>query len=131
MKTFVDVKGYLTNMGFAFTQEVPEDELVVVDDETKGIRNLVIDCESPLLILEQLIFEFQNGDNASTYKRLLQINRSLLHGAFVLDESGKKVLFRHTLQLENLDSNELEGSINALRLAMAENADELIRFSKS
>ena len=65
------------------------------------------------------------------FKRLLQINRTVVHGAFVLDENGKNVIFRDTLQLENLDKNELEGSINSLSLALAEYANELISFSKS
>jgi len=65
------------------------------------------------------------------FKRLLQMNRTLVHGAFVLDEEGTKVIFRDTLQLENLDKNELEGSINALSIALAEYAGELIEFSKS
>jgi hypothetical protein len=65
------------------------------------------------------------------FKRLLQMNRTLVHGAFVLDEEGKKVIFRDTLQLENLDKNELESSINALSIALAEYAGELIEFSKS
>lgn len=131
MTTFAEVKDYLGNLGYAIKQEIAEEEIVIIDDEGNGIRNLVIDCESPLIIFEQLILELKNGASADVYKRLLQMNRDLLHGAFVLDESGNKVLFRDTLQLENLDPNELEGSINALRLAMVENADELIRFSKS
>jgi hypothetical protein len=65
------------------------------------------------------------------FKRLLQMNRTLVHGAFVLDEEGAKVIFRDTLQLENLDKNELEGSINALSIALAEYAGELIEFSKT
>ena len=48
-----------------------------------------------------------------------------------MDEEGKKVIFRDTLQLENLDKNELEGSINALSIALAEYAGELIEFNKS
>ena len=64
------------------------------------------------------------------FQRLLQMNRTLVHGAFVVDEDGKMVLFRDTLRLENLDLNELEGSIEALSLALAENANELLAFSK-
>jgi hypothetical protein len=59
------------------------------------------------------------------------MKRTLVHGAFVLDEEGIKVIFRDTLQLENLDKNELEGSITALSIALAEYAGELIEFSKS
>ena len=64
------------------------------------------------------------------FQRLLQMNRTLVHGAFVLDEECTVVLFRDTLRIENLDLNELEGSIEALSLALAENANELLDFSK-
>ena len=39
--------------------------------------------------------------------------------------------FRDTLQLQNLDLNELDATINALALALATYADELIEFAKS
>ena len=63
------------------------------------------------------------------YRRLLQMNRSLVHGAFVLDEDAKYVFFRDTLQMENLDLNELEGTIQALSLALAENGAELLEYT--
>ena len=124
------VKGYLNELGFSISIENAADEIVVIDDEDKGIKNLIIDCEDPILILEQAIMEVPK-EAEKFFKRLLQLNRTLVHGAFVLDETGKKVLFRDTLELENIDLNELEGSINALSLALAENANELILFNKS
>ncbi|MDP6625215.1 MAG: YbjN domain-containing protein [Nitrospinota bacterium] len=124
------VKNYLFELGFSVSSENSNEELVVIDDEEKGIKNLIIDCEDPILVIEQIIMEV-SGKADDFFKRLLQINRTLVHGAFVLDEEGKNVIFRDTLQLENLDKNELEGSINSLSLALAENADELISFSKS
>ncbi|MBN1961168.1 MAG: YbjN domain-containing protein [Deltaproteobacteria bacterium] len=128
MSALEKVKGYLAELGYAITSENTAEEIVVIDDESQGIKNLIIDCEAPILILEQHIFNLKNAD-AAVYKRLLQINRTLVHGAFVLDDSGERVLFRDTLQLANLDLNELEGSINALSLAMAEHAQELIKFA--
>ncbi len=130
MNHFKKVKGYLNELGFACVSEDSEDEIVVIEDEGQGIKNLVIDCEDPILILEQFIFELKGEPSGSTYKRLLQMNRDLVHGAFAIDDSGSKVIFRDTLQLENLDLNELEGSINALSVAMAENSDELIKFAR-
>ena len=122
------VKEYLLNLDLKIVSEDEAEELFVVSDEENGITNLVIDCEAPIVILEQLIMETPNkpGD---FLKRLLQINRTLVHGAFVLDEEGTRVFFRDTLQLENLDQNELEGSIDALSLALAENGMELLEFS--
>ena len=130
MSNFEKVKGYLSDIGLSISREEVEEQLVVVDDEAHGLKNLVIDCEAPILILEQFILTL-NNTNEGVFKRLLQMNRGLVHGAFVLDDSGERVLFRDTLQLENLDLNELEGSINALSLALAENAAELIKFGNA
>ncbi len=127
MSNFETVKGYLLEMGFSFEVENSEEELVVVNDPDRGIQNLVIDCEDPIVILEQVILVLEN-DSLETYKRILQINRSLVHGAFCLNEEGNVLLFRDTLQLANLDLNELEGSIDALSLAVAENGTELLSF---
>jgi hypothetical protein len=124
------VKGYLQELEFSISSEDVAEELVVIDDEENGIKNLIIDCEDPVLVLEQVIMDVpQKTDDF--FKRLLQMNRTLVHGAFVLDEEGKNVIFRDTLQLEDLDKNELEGSINALSIALAEYAGELIEFNKS
>ncbi len=124
------VKDYLDELELSISSEDEAEELVVIDDEEKGIKNLIIDCEDPVLVLEQVIMDVPQNTEGF-YKRLLQMNRTLVHGAFVLDEDGKKVIFRDTLQLENLDKNELEGSITALSIALAEYAGELIEFSKS
>ncbi|MFQ5449489.1 MAG: YbjN domain-containing protein [Nitrospinaceae bacterium] len=130
MSNFEKVKDYLLEMGFSIDHEDSGEELVVVNDEERGIHHLVLDCEDPILILEQVIMPLPEG-SAEVYKRLLEINRTLVHGAFALDEEGGTLIFRDTLQLENLDRNELEGSIDALSLAMAEHGGELLSFSRS
>ena len=129
MVDFEKVKDFLLDMGFVMSQEDPQEELIVIDDEERGIKNLVIDCESPILILEQVIMPMPQ-DSPDFCKRLLQMNRTLVHGAFVLDDEGTTLLFRDTLQLENLDRNELEGSIDALSLALAEYGSELVSFAR-
>lgn len=123
------VKNYLFELGYKIISEDAENELVVITDEAKGIKDLIIDCEAPILIFEQHIFDLKK-DDPSILKKLLQWNREVVHGAFVLDDSGQKVLFRDTLQLENLDLNELEASIDSLSLAMAEYSGDIIKFAK-
>ena len=88
-----------------------------------------MDCEYPILVIEQYIFSLANT-TSENYRLLLQKNREIVHGAFVVDESGKRVLFRDTLQLENLDLNELEGSLNSLKLLIAEYSGELLSMMK-
>lgn len=126
---FKMVKSYIYELGYDISSENTDDEIVVIDNESKGIKSLIFDCEDPILIIEQFILKLKR-DNKDIYKKLLQMNRNIVHGAFVLDEEGTNVIFRDTLQIENLDLNELEGTINSLSLALAENASSLIEFSK-
>ena len=48
------------------------------------------------------------------------MNRTLVHGAFVLDEAGKSILLHDTLALAHVDVNEVQGTIDAFSLALAE-----------
>lgn len=122
------VRDYVLELGLAIESEIPEEEILIVNDEERAISHLVIDCEDTILVLEQLIVQLPSTVDTSVYKRLLQINRTLIFGAFVLNEEGNTLVYRNTLALENLDLNELEGTLNALTLALAENGEELLTF---
>ena len=125
---FEPVKEYIVDLGFTIDEEIADEEIIVINDEDRGIHQLVIDCEDDLLVLEQLILKFPGEVTAAVYRRLLQMNRSFVFGAFVLNEEGDTLLYRNTLALDNLDLNELDTTINALSLGLAENGDELLRF---
>ena len=127
---FEKVKSFVLDLDLSITYQNAEEEVLVIEDEAAGISNLVIACADPILIMEEYLFELKNSQ-ADVLKNLLQKNRDIVHGAFALDDTGTRVIFRDTLQLENLDINELEGSINSLGLLLSEYSNELIQFSKS
>ncbi|MCS7017490.1 MAG: YbjN domain-containing protein [Cytophagales bacterium] len=129
MTHFEKVKHYLQELGYDIAREDVIDQIYVINAPEDGIQNLVVDCNEPILVLEQYLFDIDSSD-AKVLKSLLQKNREIVHGAFVLDDTGKRLLFRDTLQLENLDLNEIEASINSLKLLMAEYADEMLEFAK-
>lgn len=124
------LKAFLSDLDIAIIDEDPEEDLLIVDDQDSGVTNLILDCEDPILIVEQVIMPVPAGAGVDFYRRLLQMNATLVHGAFLLDEEAGHVFYRDTLQLENLDKNELEASIRALALALAEHGDELLEMSK-
>jgi hypothetical protein len=128
MSDFDTVKQYLLDLNLSIVDEDPGEGLVVVEDEERGLKNLVVDCEDTILIFEQMIMPVPSNPG-DMYQRLLKMNRNVVHGAFALDEDGQMVLYRDTLQLANLDVNEVQGTIEALSLALAEFGDELIAFS--
>jgi len=104
-------------------------EMIVVTNEEKGVYQMVLDCEYPILVIEQLIYEIKNPSR-ELFLALLKMNRNLIHGAFVVDDREKQVIFRDTLQLANFDFNELEGTINALTLGLAEYSARLLQLNQ-
>jgi hypothetical protein len=129
MSYFDTVKQYLLDLQLSIVSADPAEGIVVVEDEDRGLKNLVVDCEEPILVFEQIIMPVPSNPG-DMFRRLLQMNRCIVQGAFALDEEGKRVLYRNTLQLANLDANEVEGTIEALSLTLAEFASELIAFHK-
>jgi hypothetical protein len=123
------IKNYLMQLDFNIVFENLEDGILMINKENEGIKNLILGIAPPILIMEQHIFNIKNK-NEEVFKSLLQKNRDIIHGAFVLDETGQKVIFRDTLQIENLDLNELEASLNSLSLLLSEYSEQIINFSK-
>lgn len=126
---FDKVKNYIYELGYKIDEECEKEELLIINEESKGIKNLIIDCEDPIIVIEQFIFELKKP-TVEILQRLMQINRELVHGAFVLDEDKNKIIFRDTLRLSTLDIEELQASIDSLSMAMAEYSTEIIKFAK-
>lgn len=127
---FDTIKNYLIELNYNISHEDVEDGIIMIQNQSEGINNMILGIADPILIIEQYIFKI-NTPNQDILKQLLQKNRDIVHGAFVLDETGEKVIFRDTLQVENLDLNELEASINSLSLLLSEFSENIIAFSKS
>ena len=126
---FAKVKNFLLELEYNIITEDKEDGVFIIEHEAEGINNMVLVIADPILIIEQHLVELKR-DEKEIYKNLLMKNRDVIHGALVLDETGKKVIYRDTLQLENLDLNEIEASIDSLSLLLSEYSDEIIDFSK-
>ena len=111
---FDKVKNYLLDLEYSIIKEDAENEIFVISKETEGIKNMVLVCADPILVLEQPMFELKNI-TVEVLEALLKKNR---------------VIFRDTLELENLDLNELEGSLNSLTVLLSEYGGKLVEFAK-
>ncbi|MBQ0736294.1 YbjN domain-containing protein [Aquimarina celericrescens] len=123
------VKDYLLQLHYDITHENDREGIFMISKASKGIKNLILGVSPPILIMEQYICNIKNKSE-TVYRNLLQKNRDILHGAFVLDETGEKVIFRDTLQIANLDLNELEGSLNSIGILLEEYSEQIINFSR-
>ncbi|WP_158857229.1 type III secretion system chaperone family protein [Lunatibacter salilacus] len=125
---FKKVRDFVMELGYGLLYENTSDNLLVIDNEEMGVKNMVIGVATPIVIIEQYLFDVT--DDPDIFRHLLIKNRDIVHGAFVLDEKGEKVIFRNTLQVETLDLKELEGTINSLGLLLSEYSNEILSFSK-
>ncbi len=126
MATFEEVKKMVLDLGLEIKEEIPEEEMIIVEDEERGIKNMVLDCEEDMLIIEQPIGRVSEKH----YRWFLERNRELPFGAFALDEEDNVILFRQTLRLDTLDYEELESSISSIELFFAERGEELLKILK-
>jgi len=126
---FKKVRNFLFELEMTIVSEDSVNQIFVVQKEDDGVMNMVIALADPVLILEQKLFEIKN-ESIDLYKHLLMKNRDIIHGAMVLDEEGKTLLYRDTLELENLDLNELEASIEALSLLLSEFGQDILKYAK-
>jgi hypothetical protein len=126
LPNFQELKRMILDLGLTIKEEIPEEEMLIVEDEDRGIKNMVLDCEGVILVIEQPIGRVKE----SYYRWFLEKNRELPFGAFALDKENDLVVFRQTLRLDTLDMEELESTINSLELFLAEHGDELIKILK-
>ncbi|MFD1771895.1 YbjN domain-containing protein [Sphingobacterium suaedae] len=127
---FHKVEKYIEHSGFTIRKKSEQEGFFLIESDADGIRNLIIGVAPPILIFEQYLFTVDQ-DNLQTFKALLMKNRDIVHGGFALTEDGKKVIFRYTLQVHNLDQNEFEAAVNSLSLLLSEYYEQLLHFSKT
>ena len=127
---YATIRGFLENLQLEIKRENQKEGIFIVSNESEGIFHLIICVAYPIVIFEQFIFEIKEDGN-HVYKSLLQKNRDIIHGAFVLDDSGRKVIFRDSLQVENLSQNEFEATLNSLSVLLSEYSEQIINFSKN
>ncbi|MFP4475116.1 MAG: YbjN domain-containing protein [Desulfatibacillaceae bacterium] len=128
---FEVVKKHLEDLALGIAGENEERELLLVRDEATGILNMVVDCSSDVIVLEQFITVVPETGRDRLFERLLQLNRELSHGAFAVDADTARVLFRDTHLFGRLHENHIEASLRSLEKALADNGAELAALSTS
>ncbi len=129
MNHFETIEDFALRLNCKIVYKSEEHGIIKIDNPSDGIHNLILGIAPPILIMEQFLFSFK-GDNLDMFKKLLQKNRDTIHGAFVINEEGDRVLFRYTMQLQNIDFNEFESALNSLGLLLSEYSQQIIDFSK-
>jgi hypothetical protein len=136
MRTVTDVEAYLGRMNRAYRSAATaaaggagsaasETFLVSTGD---GYPPVAVRVDPPLVVLRVRIGEVPK-DPLPLFARLLQLNaRELVHASYGVDAGH--ILLSSALELENLDFNELEATLDEIDLALAEHVPLLSDLSK-
>jgi hypothetical protein len=122
MVTQNDIEIYLDDCGFPF--EKIDEGMWRVESPDNNVDNIIVTYAEPIVFLRVNLMPVPESNREAFYERLLQLNASgVSHGAFGIEEN--KVVVIDTLQVENLDRNELQASLDSLAFTVAQYYNEL------
>lgn len=125
MVTQNDIEIYLDDCGFPF--ESVSDGIWRVETPDNNVDNIIVSYADPILVFRINLMKVPASDKAAFYERLLQLNATEIpHGAFGIENDT--VVLIDTLQVENLNRNELQASVDSLGFTVAQYYDELKQY---
>lgn len=110
-----DLQSYLIRMDAEF--EEVDDGMFLVHTDNNGAP-IVVHHSDPLLLVRMKVMDLPDDSSglAGLYETLLKLNASdVVHGAYGIEEG--ELILSDTLQLGNLDFEELQASLESVQLA--------------
>lgn len=128
MATRDDIEIFLDENSFPF-EEIAEN-LWRAESPEDRVDNIIIQLIESLVTVSIRLFKVPDGAGISFYEKLLKYNATeITHGAFALDDENFVILI-DTLQLENMDSNELKASLQSIAFTTVQCYKEFGELSK-
>jgi hypothetical protein len=126
MVTRDDVESYLLRTGLDH-EEIGEG-MWLVHGGAAG-AGIVIHLSPPLLVFRLKVMDLPGDEQrcAALFRRLLELNATdLVHAAYALEEGD--VILTESLEVENLDFNEFQATIDSFQMALASHLEALADF---
>jgi hypothetical protein len=128
MRMSIDrIERYLVAM--AMTYERISEDVWVINDPDKGLNQIVLFVDESLLTVRTKVMGYPADDSEvclNLFKELLQLNCDLVHGAYAIEDDF--IILMDTLELDTMDMEELQASLDAISLAVAEHYDRLKKY---
>lgn len=119
------LESYLVKLSLSFHEEGPS--TWVVSDEEVGLEAIVVQLAEPLVILRARVMDVPAGGREKLFAELLRLNASdMSHGAYAVD--GNAVIIIDTLEADTMDLEELQASLDAIGLALAQHYRSLSAY---
>ncbi len=115
MVTRDDLESFLIRMDMEWNEV--DEGMFLVQSPSGGV---VVHFSDPVLLLRMKVMDLPNGESdlGDLYRTLLELNATdIVHGAYGI-ENGELIL-SDTLELQTLDFEELQASVESLQFAAA------------
>ena len=103
-----------------------EDNLWLIDDEEHSLNGVAIALTDTLVTVRVVVMEDPKVSSVEFYKKLLELNADLIHGAYAL--SDNKVLLIDTLEYDTMDFQDFRAVMDAFSLALTQHYPVLSKF---
>jgi hypothetical protein len=133
MRTEKDVEAYLRELGRRYRAVDDQPGTFVVESSAR-MPPVAVRVDPPLVVVRVQVGDVPReggpGGAASLLRKLLELNaRQLVHASYGLD--GDHVVLSSALELENLDFNELQATLDEIDLALAQDLPGLVSSQTS
>jgi len=138
MRSVKDVEAYLGRMSRRFHPMEPDASLPGEAPKLPGTfligtsdkyPPIALRVDPPLVVVRVHIGDVPKNASADLFRKLLQLNaKGLVHSSYGIDDD--RIILSSALELENLDFNELEATLDEIDLALAEHVPLLSDLSK-
>ncbi|WP_394821941.1 hypothetical protein [Pendulispora albinea] len=142
MRTVQDVEAYLEKLNRRYSVVEGERNTYLIHT-SEAFPPIAMRIDPPLVVLRVHIAD-ASADQPALFRKLLQLNAgSLLHSSYGLESarqtasgegtssvSTDRIVLGSALELENLDFNELEATLDEIDVALAQQVPELSQLLK-
>jgi hypothetical protein len=132
MRSVTDVEAYLGKMNRNYAPVEDQPGTFLVHGGAHGMPPTALRVDPPLVVLRVHVGDVEGADstNGTLFKKLLTLNaKSLVHTCFGLEDS--RIVLGGALELENLDYNELEATLDEIDVTLAQQVPGLAELSKA
>jgi hypothetical protein len=128
MRSIKDVEAYLGRLNRRFEQVEGQEGTFLVRSSER-MPPIALRVDAPLVVFRVHVGDAPKTDHVALFRRLLELNaRSLVHSSFGLEDD--RIVLCSALELENLDFNEIEATLDEMDLTLAQQVPVLAELSK-
>jgi hypothetical protein len=118
MRTEKDVEAYLRSLGRRY-RSVDDQPGTFLVESSAEMPPVAVRVDPPLVVVRVHIGDLPKEPPGGLLRKLLELNaRQLVHASYGID--GDHLVLSSALELENLDFNELQATLDEIDLALAD-----------